>query len=71
MSELKEAIALVESQVKVIFAEVAPFISQYSTLSTVPTPAPKSVVLNGPPAGNTGSLPPLSLEVIAVVPLTL
>ena len=71
MSELKEAIALVESQVKVIFAEVAPLMSQYSTVSTAPTPAPKSAVLNGPLAGNTGSLPPLCLEVIAVVPFTL
>ena len=56
--ELNEVTALVASQVKVILADVAPFISQYSTLFTLKTPAPISVVLKGPLAGNTGSLPP-------------
>ena len=59
-SDAKEVIALAVSHVKVILAAVAPFISQYSTSSTEPTPGPRRVVLNGPLRGNTGSLPPLS-----------
>ena len=62
---------LLASHVKVILVGVAPLISQYSTSSTEPTPTPLRAVLNGPLAGNIGSFPPLSLEVIAVVALTL
>ena len=69
-SEDNDVIALLASQVRVIFAEVVPLISQYSTLFTDPTPVPIRDVLYGPPVGKIGSFPPLNLDVIAVAALT-
>ena len=64
------AMLLVTFHVNVIFADVLPLISQYSTLSTALISAAIDNVLKGPPVGNIGSVPPFRLLVFAVLAFT-